>query len=254
MSNRFPINSGVRQGCVLSPTLFSSVQQCAIRKWKIVVEHAPSGIDLPDVLPKLLDLRFADDILFFFACTAHETIFLLENLMQEFEEVGLLLNGEKTVVLTNEAQPPSHLWTRTGIKLHVKNGSGGHKWLGCILGVGRAGRTTVDLNRHLQAASKAFFANKAILCDRDVRVKGRLRYFDAVVTPVALFVHQKDLHQSDAACRKFLRVVVGPPSNLDWSRPWHEIVDDWNGKLQSITLVPHSLLEIGCYAFRLRTT
>ena len=134
----------------------------------------------------LLDLRFADDILLF-ARTAHETIFLLESLLQEFAEAGLLLNSEKTVVLTNEAQPPSHLWTRTGIKLHVKNESGGHKWLGCILGVGKAGRTTVDLNHHLQAASKAFFANKTILCDRNVHVKDRLRYFDAVVSPVALF-------------------------------------------------------------------
>ena len=92
----------------------------------------------------------------------------------------------------------------------------------------------MDLNHHLQAASKAFFANKTILCDRNVHVKDRLRYFDAVVSPVALFgsghrtVHQKDLHQLDAACRKFLRAVVGPPSNLDWSRPWHEILHDWS--------------------------
>ena len=62
------------------------------------------------------DEWFADthDILLF-ARTAHETIFLLESLMQEFAEVGLLLNGEKTVVLINEPQPPSHLRTRTGI-------------------------------------------------------------------------------------------------------------------------------------------
>ena len=137
-----------------------------------MVEHAHCGIDLQDALPKLLDLRFADDILLF-AGTAHETVFLLESLLQEFAAVGLLLNGEKTVASTNEAQPPSHLWTRTGIKLHVKNGSGGHKWFGCILGVGKARKTTVDLNHHLQAASKAFFANKAILCDRNVHVKDR---------------------------------------------------------------------------------
>ena len=241
VSNCFPINSGVRQGCVLNPKLFSSVQQWAMRKWRLDVENAHYGIDLQDDLPKLLDLRFADDILLF-ARTAHEALFLLENLMQEFEEVGLLLNGDKKVVLTNEAQPPSHLWTRTGIKLQVKNGSGGHKWLGCILGVGKAGRTTLDINHHLQAASKAFFANKTILCDRTVPVKDRLRYFDAVVTPVAVFgsghrtIHQKDLHQLDVACRKFLRAVVGPPSNLDWSRPWHEILHEWNGKVQSVAL------------------
>ena len=105
--------------------------------------------------------------------------------MQEFEKVGLLLSGHKTVVLTNEAQPPSHLWTQTGIKLQVKNGSGGHTWLGCILGVGKAGRTTLDINHHLQSASKAFLANKTILCDRTAPVK--VTYFDAVVSPVAVF-------------------------------------------------------------------
>ena len=36
--------------------------------------------------------------------------------------------------------------------------------------------------------------------------------------------------------RKFLRAVVGPPSNIDWSRPWHEILPDWHGKVQSVTL------------------
>ena len=61
-------------------------------------------------------------------------------------------------------------------------------------------------------------------------VKDRLRYFDAVVTLVVLFgcghstVHQKGLHQLDVACRKFLCAVVGQPSNLDWSRPWHKFL------------------------------
>ena len=97
-----------------------------MRKWRFDVENPHYGIDLQDDLPKLLDKRFADDILLF-AGTAHEAFFLLESLMQEFEEVGLLLNGSKAVVLTNEAQPPSHLWTQTNIKLQVQNGSGEHK-------------------------------------------------------------------------------------------------------------------------------
>ena len=83
---------------------------------------------------------FADDILIF-ARTAHKTIFPLESLMKDFAEVFFSLNGDKTVVLTNEAQPPSHLWTHTGIKLQVKNWSGVHKYLGCILCVGKAGRS-----------------------------------------------------------------------------------------------------------------
>ena len=173
--------------------------------------------------------------------------------MQEFEEVALLLNSNKTVVLINEAENPSHLWTHTSIKLQVENGSGGHTWLGCIRGVGEAGRTSLDINHHIQAASKAFFANKTTLCDRSVPVKGQLKYGDAVVSPVAVFgsahrtIHQKDLHQFDVACRKFLRAVVWPPSNLDWSRPWHEILHEWNGTVHEAVEAPFldSVLEIG---------
>ena len=144
-----------------------------------------------------------------------------------------------------KAQLPSHLWTQTGIKLQVKNCSGGHKGLGCILSVGKAGGATLDTNHHLQAACKAFFANKlssvTVLCLWKTGW-GILMYFDAVVSPVAVFgsrhrtIHQKDLHQLDVACRKFLCAVVGPPSNLDWSRPWQEIFHEWNGKVQSVAL------------------
>ena len=57
--------------------------------------------------------------------------YFLHVLMHEFAEVGPFLGGENTVVLTNAAQPPSHLWTQTGVKLQVKNGSGrlvGRRW------------------------------------------------------------------------------------------------------------------------------
>ena len=82
-----------------------------------------------------------------------------------------------------------------------------------------------------------------------VPVKNRLRHFDAVVGPVALFgcghrtVHQNGLHQLDVAHRKFLRAVVGPLSNLDWSRPWHVMIgmetcnqSEWNmvGNLEAM--------------------
>ena len=58
------------------------------------------------------------------------------------------------------------------------------------------------------------------------------------MTPVAVFgsghraVHQKGLHQLDVACRKCLRAVVAPPSNIDWSRPWHEILHASNCKVK----------------------
>ena len=53
--------------------------------------------------------------------------------MIHLEQVGLLLNGEKTVVLTNEAQPPPFLATDSGVKLTILQRNVGQKWLGCML-------------------------------------------------------------------------------------------------------------------------
>lgn len=94
-----------------------------------------------------------------------KSCFLLESLTKELAELGALLNGDETVVFCNEAQPPSHLWTQTGIKLQVKNGAGGRKWLGCILSVEKAGRRTLGFNHQCKLLPTA------ILCDRNVPVK-----------------------------------------------------------------------------------
>lgn len=46
---------------------------------------------------------------------------------------------------------------------------------------------TLDLNHHMQHVSKSSFPNVAKPCDWNVPVKERLRYFDAIVTAVAVF-------------------------------------------------------------------
>ena len=77
-----------------------------MRKWRHAVGQA--GIDLMDGGPNLLDLRFADDIIIF-ARSRHELGQLVDSLTIHLEQVGLLLNADKTVVLTNEAQLPQFL-------------------------------------------------------------------------------------------------------------------------------------------------
>ena len=58
-SRNFPMMSGVRQGCVLSPRLLSTVMQWAMEGWR---RDAPmKGFDLWDGEPALLDLPFAGD-------------------------------------------------------------------------------------------------------------------------------------------------------------------------------------------------
>ena len=118
--------------------------------------------------------------------------------------------------------------------MDVLDRSSPHKWLGCLLHPG--GYHHAD-DFHLQAASRAFHANRWILTDRHVSLATRLRYFDTVITPVACFaaghraIFKNDLNNVDVVFRKLLRSVVGPPAATDWSRPWHEILHDWNARV-----------------------
>ena len=59
----FGIFSSVRQGGVLSPRLFCAALELAMSEWRLANPHG--GINFGDAMLRLLDLRFADDILTF---------------------------------------------------------------------------------------------------------------------------------------------------------------------------------------------
>ena len=61
---------------------------------------------------------------------------------------------------------------------------------------GTAGQD-VDMEYHLQQATKAFWANKRILLDRGARLGDRLKYFDVCVSGVACFAsgHRTTKHR-----------------------------------------------------------
>ena len=235
-SREFPIKGGVRQGCVLSPRLFCAVLQVALANWRARVEHR--GVDMNDGPPRLLDLRFADDLLLF-ASTSTDASYFLDEICAALRAVGLVLNVTKTKVLTSEAQAPHQLVTPQGLVVDVVSRDQAHRWLGCMLSTQQS--HTRDVEFHIQAACRAFYANIRILCDKTVSLQHRLRYFDAVVSPVACYaaghrtIFKEDLHKLDVTFRRLLRSVVGPPGSMDWSRPWHEILHVWNGRVHEQT-------------------
>jgi hypothetical protein len=64
LSKDFQIKTGVRQGSVLRPRLFT-VLEWAMQKWRAKVEHVGAGIDFGNGLRRWLDVRFADAVLLF---------------------------------------------------------------------------------------------------------------------------------------------------------------------------------------------
>ena len=200
----------------------------AMARWR--QKSGTAGFDLGDGLRRLLDLRFADDVVFF-ARSQQEAAILLTSLVDELAAVGLMLNADKTVALTTEAQPPDKLLLPSGVCIKRVNS---HKWLGCILSTDVVKQ---DQEYHLQAATRAFFASRWILTAKHVSVELRLNYFHAVITPIAMFgsahrvTYAIDRKKLDAACRKLLRQVVGPPGGADWTSAWHETLHIWHERV-----------------------
>ena len=103
-----------------------------------------------------------------------------------------------------------------------------HNWLGCLLSMFNMEQQE-DINYRLQNASRACQANRLILCDKNLPIALRFKFFDAMVTSVVCFAagHRKlyvgELRKLDVHCRKLLRRMVGPPADVNWNGPWHEI-------------------------------
>ena len=189
----------------------------------------------------LLDLRFADDLLLF-AALKEQLISMLEELIGALQEVGLVLNASKTFVLTTEAQPPTSLRLQNGAAVSVLPRDCGHKWLalGCFPTTQNVQGPTLDVEHRLQSAARAWFVHRWMLCDKNIPLGLRLKFFNAVITPaVACFaaghrtVYPRDVRRYDIEMRKMLRRMIPPPVGIDWSAPWHEILLSWHARIDT---------------------
>ena len=101
----------------------------------------------------MVDLRFADDILLF-ANSGPEVAQILDKFVKAVGKVGLRLNVDKTVILTNEAQPPNTLVTKDGLTLKVLERNQGQKWLGCVWTACGSMMQHMDLAYHMEQGTK----------------------------------------------------------------------------------------------------
>ena len=102
---------------------------------------------------------------------------------------------------------------------------------------------TLDIDYHLQSASRAFFANKSIFLSKNVSIRNKLKFFHQ--TPIACFgagprcIQSADMVKLDIHFRRMIRCVVGAPSWICWRDPWHEIVHIWNQRVREMVEACH---------------
>ena len=91
-SGFFPVNTGVRQGCVLAPSLFSTCMDWIMDR---AVGGSGCGVSFGEV--RITDLDFADDAVIF-AETLDVLTEALESLSEEAEPLGLRVSWVKTKI------------------------------------------------------------------------------------------------------------------------------------------------------------
>ncbi len=89
ISDFFPVNTGVRQGCVLAPNLFSTCMDWIMRR--VVGETSGCGASFGDV--RVTDLDFVGDAVIFAETGDHNIIIeALESLSEKAEPLGLRMS------------------------------------------------------------------------------------------------------------------------------------------------------------------
>ena len=91
VSSFFPVNTGVRHGCVLAPSLFNTCMDWVLGR----VEQSHCGASVGNI--KITDLVFADDAAIF-AESLEVLVMALEALHEEVRPLGLNVSWAKTKV------------------------------------------------------------------------------------------------------------------------------------------------------------
>uniref|UniRef100_A0A914URD9 Reverse transcriptase domain-containing protein n=1 Tax=Plectus sambesii TaxID=2011161 RepID=A0A914URD9_9BILA len=173
----FAIETGVRQGCILSPFLFLVALDFIMRK---ALTGPSAGIDW-DGQSRLTDLDFADDI----ALLAEDGHHLQEptsNLHREAAKVGLRISAEKSKVM--------HVGTQVGVpKIRVEGQDleevERFTYLGSV--IGRDGDAETDVKCRIGKASAVFQQMRNIWSSASISLNIKLRLYASITLPMATY-------------------------------------------------------------------
>jgi len=171
-----------------------------------------------DTEERLTNVRFADDLIVY-ATSLKELLEMLDFLAHELLRYGLELNATKTKIFTTDRELfdndiPTYVDADSGF-IDVLRATETHKYLGAVYPGDLSNRGKVTLEHRLRCAWSKFHSVRETLTNRHVDVRLRLKLFDAVVTPAALYgltaspLAQKQCSRLGVTQRKMLRLIIG---------------------------------------------
>ena len=209
VSSFFPVNSGVRQGCVLAPSLFNTCMDWVLGR---AMDRSRCGADIGNT--RITDLDFADDAVIF-AESLEVLVSALEALHEDAKPLGLQVSWIKTKVqvfgdLLDEAVRSVNVCGEN-IDIFEK-----FTYLGSD--VHNDGRSTHEVLRRIGMAYGVMDSlNSSIWRCRYLCRRTKIRVFKTLVLPVLLYgcetwTLNADLKQQiDVFGTRCLRRILGYP-------------------------------------------
>ena len=166
---------------------------------------------------------------------------MIETLSWELHQIGLQFNAaESKIFTTRQLDHPMYVEVSQDL-VHVLHERSSHKYLTRDIPGNLKPRGCVELHHRKTIAWAKFNKHRAMLTNKHVSLKLRLKFFTAVVTPAMLFslhtlaLTKVQLKNVNVLQRKMLRSIVG------WVRlngdDWSETIRRMNHRL-SVALAP----------------
>ena len=176
ISNYVDIKRGVRQGCVLSPDLFSLYSEKVLRGIKDMKGIKINGININNI-------RYADDTVLI-ADSEKELQNLVDKVEVESERLGLQLNVKKTysmVITKKKKTPQCVLKTKCGDVSQVES----FVYLGSTLT--SDGRSDTEIKRRIGIAKKAFRGLGQVLKNKQISLNTKKRILKCYVWSTLMY-------------------------------------------------------------------
>ena len=177
-SEWFPVTKGVRQGCILSPHLFSLYTEGIMRE--VSLDHRKDDYEEPSIQGvQLKDLRYADDTALL-STTPTGLEKLIKSVKEHSDEKGLFLNIKKTKIMDIDKCKKEAKIAIDGEEIErVSN----FEYLGARIEAN--GKSTPEIRRRLAMATTRL--TKMIFIWKGQCKKTKLRVLETVVFPTALY-------------------------------------------------------------------
>ena len=174
----FRTTVGVRQGCLLSPTMFNTFLEMIMTE---ALEHHNGSVSIGG--RTITNLRFADDI-DGLAGTEEELISLANRLEETSTRYSMEINPEKTKIMTNNKDGIEARITVSGQEIEEVDH---FKYLGAI--ISEEGSKQEILSRAAQT-STALAKLRPIWQDKNISLKAKLKLLRTIVFSVFLYASE----------------------------------------------------------------